>query len=357
MEVDAVYTWVNALDPAWRAPYEKYSALELKPSTGRDPATVTSIRHTDNNELRYSLRSLERYAPFIRRIHIVVDGAPPEWLDTSSPDVHVVGHREIFPDGYPLPVFSSIQIEPFLWRIPGLAERYVYFNDDMLLGAPCTERDFFDERGRGVVRMHPELIHAPRDPDDLIYFEILRNTERGIRRRLRPTHPIRFTSRRPWVPLWLRRVLHDRLALNMMAHIAQPYQRALWPDCLETFRRELAILATSRFRHRRGFWLNLAYQYLARERGTAVFSYEPSALVIWRSLALADPARHKARLRDAEKSGAKFLCLNDGLDTSGGDWARFIEEALGELFDTPSRWEKPRPPERAGEEASALETA
>jgi hypothetical protein len=339
MEVDAVHTWVNALDPAWRAPYEHFAALELKPR-GRDPATVASIRHTDNDELRYSLRSLERYAPFIRRIHLVVDGAPPQWLDTSSPEIHVVGHQEIFPDGYALPVFSSYLIEAFLWRIPGLAERYVYFNDDMLLGGPCTERDFFDERGRAVVRMKPELIHAPRDPDDLIYYEILRNTGRGIRRRLRLTHPPRFTARRPWMPMLLRRLLHDRLSLNMMVHIAQPYQRALWPTCLEMFREELAILARSRFRHRRGFWLNLAYQYLARERGAAVFSYEPSDMVVWRRLVFANPALHKARLREAARSGIKFLCLNDGLDTSGGDWRRFIEEALSEALGAPSRWEK-----------------
>jgi hypothetical protein len=138
----------------------------------------------------------------------------------------------------------------------------------------------------------------------------------------------------------LRRLLHDRLSLNMMVHIAQPYQRALWPTCLEMFREELAILARSRFRHRRGFWLNLADHYLARERGAAVFSYEPSDVVVWRSLVFANPALPKARLRGAARSGIKFLCLNDGLDTSGGDWRRFIEEALSEALDAPSRWEK-----------------
>lgn len=58
-----------------------------------------------------SWRSPERFAPFFRRIHIVVDGAPPEWLDTSAPEIHIVGHREIFPAGYRLPVVSSNLIE------------------------------------------------------------------------------------------------------------------------------------------------------------------------------------------------------------------------------------------------------
>jgi hypothetical protein len=342
MEIDAVYTWVNARDPAWRAPYEKYAALELGPRAGRDAATISSIRHTDHNELRFSLRSLQRYAPFIRRIHIVVDGAPPDWLDTSSPEVQIVSHRDIFPAGYALPVFCSNLIEAFLWRIPDLTERYVYFNDDMLLSGHCTERDFFDERGRAVVRMLPELIHAPRDPHDRIFYQVLRNTERAVRKRLTPAHPPRFTTRKRWVPMFLRRILLNRLPMNMTAHSAQPFQRALWPACLELFRKELAIQARSRFRHRRGFWLNLAYQYLARERGTAVFDYEPRDLFIGRRKALADPELHKARLRAAEQNGIKFLCLNDDYDTSGGSWDRFIEESLSEMLGEPSRWEKAR---------------
>src|SRR5262245_800591 len=343
MEIDAVYTWVNALDPAWRTPYEKFAALELGHRAGQDAATIGSIRHTDHNELRYSLRSLERFAPFFRRIHIVVDGAPPEWLDTSAPEIHIVGHREIFPAAYALPVFCSNLIEAFLWRIPDLAERYVYFNGDMLLLGRCTERDFFDEQGRGVVRMLPELIHAPRDPHDRIYYQVLRNTERGIRKRLTLTHPPRFTTRKPWVPMLLRRILHRRLSLNMVAHFAQPFQRALWPTCLEIFRKELALQAMSRFRHRKGFWLNFAYHYLARERGMAVFDYEPRGMFIGRRKAFADPELYKARLRTAEENGIKFLCLNDDHDTSGGDWDRFIEESLSEILGTPSRWEKAPP--------------
>jgi len=81
-------------------------------------------------------------------VFLVVDGAPPPWLKPNVPDLRVVDHREIFPDDYLLPVFSSDQIEAYLWRIRDLSERYVYFNDDILLVQQCTEGDFFDPRAR-----------------------------------------------------------------------------------------------------------------------------------------------------------------------------------------------------------------
>ncbi len=113
-----------------------------------DAGLSLSARFRDNGELRYSLRSIERFAPFFRRVFLVVDGAPPPWLKPNVPDLRVVDHREIFPDDYLLPVFSSDQIEAYLWRIRDLSERYVYFNDDILLVQQCTEGDFFDPRAR-----------------------------------------------------------------------------------------------------------------------------------------------------------------------------------------------------------------
>lgn len=99
-------------------------------------------RYRDNDELRYSLRSLFKYAPWIRRIHLVTNGQVPYWLDISHPRINVVTHAEIFPNPDHLPVFSSPAIEVHLHRIPGLSRRFVYFNDDVMLGAPVWPDDF-----------------------------------------------------------------------------------------------------------------------------------------------------------------------------------------------------------------------
>ncbi len=85
--------WVDGGDPAWQA---KKRAVTGEMAEGSE--TDGKARYVDNDELRYSLRSVEKYAPWIRRIFIVTDGQTPAWLDTSNPRVCVVDHREILKD-------------------------------------------------------------------------------------------------------------------------------------------------------------------------------------------------------------------------------------------------------------------
>ncbi|MFD0331960.1 hypothetical protein ACFQZC_36840 [Streptacidiphilus monticola] len=84
--------------------------------------------------MRYSLRSIHQYAPWVRRIHLVTAGQRPVWLNTDHPDIRVVDHREIFSDPDALPTFNSHAIESQLHHIDGLAEHFLYLNDDVLFG-------------------------------------------------------------------------------------------------------------------------------------------------------------------------------------------------------------------------------
>ena len=45
-----------------------------------------------------------------------------------------VTHEDIFPNKSHLPTFSSPAIEAHIHRIPGLSQRYIYFNDDVMFG-------------------------------------------------------------------------------------------------------------------------------------------------------------------------------------------------------------------------------
>jgi hypothetical protein len=106
-------------------------------------------RYRDNEELRYSLRSIIKYAPWVRRIFIATDNQLPSWLKVDHPRITVVPHSEFFPDPSTLPTFSSPAIEVNLHRIKGLSRRFVYFNDDVMLGAPIYPDDFMT-KGQGV---------------------------------------------------------------------------------------------------------------------------------------------------------------------------------------------------------------
>lgn len=140
--VDVVYTWVDGADAQWAAKRANYlPALEAHRAINQMQA-----HYRDNQELRYSLRSLEQYAPWVRHIFIVTDAQKPSWLDTAHPKITVVDHREIIPTEY-LPTFNSHVIEAYLYRISGLAEHYLYCNDDFFLSSPCTVGDFFTSNG------------------------------------------------------------------------------------------------------------------------------------------------------------------------------------------------------------------
>ncbi len=149
-----VYLWVDGSDPAWMA--RKRAACGIEEPAEGSSETNCKARWTDNQELRYSLRSAERFAPWIRRIFIVTDGQTPAWLDTTNPRVTVVDHSEILPPEA-RPCFNSAVIEYFLYRIPGLSEYFLYANDDMFFGAPVEPGFFFDADGRPFVRLIPKV--------------------------------------------------------------------------------------------------------------------------------------------------------------------------------------------------------
>lgn len=150
--IDAVITWVDGDDPVLRAKREKYQ--------GRAPATGTaSTRFASEDEIVYCVLSILKYAPFFRSIHIVTDSQTPPIFDVIKkhfPDqltkIRIVDHTDIF-RGYEacLPTFNSISIGMQLYNIPDLAERYVYFNDDIILMRPVLPETFF-EGSRPVLR-------------------------------------------------------------------------------------------------------------------------------------------------------------------------------------------------------------
>lgn len=147
-EIDLVYLWVDGSDPVWK---EKHDAAIGHQREGS--GVNCKGRFANNDELKYSLRSVEMYAPWIRRIFIVTDNQVPSWLDTTNPKIRVVDHKEIMPPEA-LPCFNSRVIEHHIANIPGLADRFIYANDDMLLNRDVTPSTFFAPDGLPIVRFN-----------------------------------------------------------------------------------------------------------------------------------------------------------------------------------------------------------
>ena len=147
-DIDLVYLWVDGNDAEWQAEKRRFLGKDIPLNT----EATTKARNADNNELKYSLRSAEKYAPWIRKIFIVTDGQKPKWLDLQNGRIHVVDIRELIPP-QALPCYNSVIIEHFLYRIPGLSEHFLYANDDMFFNRGVTPGFFFTKEGFPVVRL------------------------------------------------------------------------------------------------------------------------------------------------------------------------------------------------------------
>ncbi|MFO8030204.1 MAG: stealth family protein [Cyclonatronaceae bacterium] len=151
--IDAVITWVDGKDPVHQK--KRMRAMD-KDVPDRSPLSLVRIddtRFLDNGELRFCIASIRKFAPWIRNIYLVTDEQVPAFLTPEvqrRQRVRLVNHSEIFAGHeWALPTFNSRTIETALWRIPGLADRFIYFNDDFVLTAPVQPGDFF--HGESVV--------------------------------------------------------------------------------------------------------------------------------------------------------------------------------------------------------------
>ena len=146
MPIDYVIPFVDYSDEKWFVEYKKYvSSL----SDWSNNAT----RFRDWDTLRYQLRSIERYMPWIRNIFIVMsisETQVPKWLNTQHKSVHIVWDWEIVPNEY-LPVFNSNVIDLYIPRIKGLSEHYLYACDDYIIMREQKPENYFFENG---IRLH-----------------------------------------------------------------------------------------------------------------------------------------------------------------------------------------------------------
>lgn len=142
--VDIVVLWVDGNDSEWKKEKAMYAPIE-------EGHADLDCRYRDWNLMKYWFRGIDVYAPWVRTVHFVTWGHLPDFLNTNSPKLHIVNHKDFMP-AEALPTYSSMALEMNLHRIPDLAERFVYFNDDMFLTKKTKKSDFFDLKS-GLPRM------------------------------------------------------------------------------------------------------------------------------------------------------------------------------------------------------------
>ena len=135
--IDIVVLWVDGADKKWQEEKAKYQYL----ATGKK-VDISANRYRDWGLMPYWFRSIEKCAPWVRKVHFVTCGQIPEWLNTDCPKLNCVNHSDYIP-AEKLPVFNANPIEIGLHRIKDISEKFVFFNDDMFLLNPVKPTFFF----------------------------------------------------------------------------------------------------------------------------------------------------------------------------------------------------------------------
>ena len=165
-KIDFVLTWVDGADPEWQQ--EKYNCMRklgiISETDDREE------RYRDWGILHYWFRGIEKFAPWVRKIHFVTWGHLPEWLNVNHPKLHIVKHTDFIPERY-LPTFNSHVIEWNFNKIQGLSEKFVYFNDDVLLLKNVKPTDFFrHNKPVDMLALQPDVANADDTVMPYIYL-------------------------------------------------------------------------------------------------------------------------------------------------------------------------------------------
>lgn len=172
--IDMVYLWVDGSDIKIK---EKREFWQKKYGQKVNPQAVSKCRFRDNDELKYSLRSVEKYAPWVNKIFIVTDNQTPEWLNINHPKIRIVNHTEIMPSEA-LPTFNPMALETRLHKIPGLSEYFIYANDDMMFANLTEPSFFFTEEMYPVFRLKHKMKQEKIEKET--YFRSLFNAYKLI---------------------------------------------------------------------------------------------------------------------------------------------------------------------------------
>ncbi|KUL38784.1 sugar phosphotransferase [Streptomyces sp. NRRL F-4489] len=308
--IDVVYTWVDGADPAWQRRRAEFSG------TAYHEEAANAARYANHDELRYSLRSLAMYAPWVRTIYLVTDDQTPAWLDTSQPGIKVVSHREIFADPALLPTFNSHAIESQLHHIDGLSEHFLYFNDDVFLGSERSPRDFFLANGLTKFFPSPALVPlGPPSPDDVPVSIAGKNNRALIQERFGTT------------------------PVSKMRHVPHALSRSVLAEIEREFAEQHRATAAQRFRSGTDISIpSSLYHYYAFHTRRAL----PGEVeYIYLDVAHPNTANRLDRLLLKRDKGV--FCLNDTLSTED-DMERstaLLRPFLEAYFPVPSRYELP----------------
>lgn len=310
-EIDIVFSWVDGNDPAYQAARRKRMEGVIL-GEGDD----AEARFRQINELKYALRSVYMFAPWIRNIYIATDSPVPEWLNAEHPAINIVRSEEHFKDPSVLPTHNSQAVEAQLQHIEGLSEHFLYSNDDMFFGRAVGPHVFFSPGGITKFIEASTRIGLGDNHLDRSGFE---NAARVN-----------------------RKLLYDRfgrITTRHLEHCAAPLRKSVLLEMEKEFAAEFEATAASRFRAKDNISVtNSLYHYYALLTGRAVTQTEAKVKYIDTTMY----SGLKALAKLLKKRNHDFFCLNDGSfpEVPALERQEVVTDFLEKYFPIPAPWEK-----------------
>jgi len=301
-----VYTWVNGSDPD-----------HIKARTARSGGTMFSSpqnnRFRDLGGLLYSLRSVEKFAPWIKEIFIVTSGQVPSFLALSNPMVHIIPHSQIFPTASDLPTFSSNAIEASFHNLPdNVGDCFIYLNDDMFFSNNVELSDFWDPvNGQTLFK---SSWTAPPPPSRM------GNTWHKS---------IHYTNQ-------LLNVLWGGATRNYASHGPYFFSLAVLHHMYSTFPHEFNLTTSHPFRHEKDVSIPFLYNQFVIHYYQSVVA--PTTINYYLKITEDTKKMHNEFQRLLSKH-PKTVCLNDALSEHPGKALVEMHKYFHALFPTKSKLE------------------
>lgn len=217
-KIDLVYLWVDGNDTELK---QKRLYWQNQYGAKINQQATDKCRFIDNQELKYSLRSVEKYAPWINNIYIITDNQIPKWLDTNNEKIHIIDHKDIMP-AETLPTFNACAIETCICNIKKLSEQFLLANDDTFFADYTDPSFFFTEKGYPIFRVSNRIL--PKHLKEGGYFKMLKNAYDLIEQN--------FGYKLNYEP----------------HHNIDPYRKSDFIKCNELFKEEIEKTTFSKFR-------------------------------------------------------------------------------------------------------------
>ena len=293
-------TWVNKDDLTWKNLWNE-SFPEQK---------LDSDRFSNNDELKYSLRSINQYMPWVRNIFILSNCSMPEWLQENE-KIKWIDHKNLISDEF-LPTFNSHAIETNLHKISDISEIFIYFNDDVFLGNPIDKATFVNNFRQTASFFEDynmvDLLDVEEKDHD--YIKASKNSQKS-----------------------LRKIYPNYTASKLHKHVPTVLNKTILKSIEKEFKNEILMTRKNKLRHNSDINLTSFLYHHYCVCSSQNFNARCENIIV--------RPNNIDKIKKLNYLPYKFLCFNDGGGTSNNNaYKSKVKDIFNYYFSLSAPWEK-----------------